>query len=780
MRLSLLLIFACRGEDPKSDPHWADVDVALDPFSLSYGDAEIPAGGLALGVESSYAPNTNHDPYNLYVDDFEDGYPAVVWETAETAVWVDDETLRLSLSGGHSALLTRDAGVDDGLALHLALEDVGETEPAEGALAASVARVSFTSPAGEGLYGTGERFDAVDQRGRVSAMQFEIDLEQESGYNEAHVPVPFLVASGGWGAGALSDWPAVWDAASTDEGLATLWVASPVGLDLRLYTGEPVEIAAAWARAAGLPRTPPDWALAPMLWRDENTGQDEVLSDAAAIRDNDLAFGVMWIDNPWQTTYNSMQPDAGMFPDWDGMVDTLHAQGMRWLAWTTPYLEEDDPEFSAYEDAGLFVDLVLAFNGFGELIDLSGEAGQDAWQERVSAAADRGLQGWKLDYGEDIQVGLGTGRLKVEFANGQDERTMHHRFVADYHRAYSEPYEDREGGRFLLGRTGTWGTAAVTDCVWPGDLDSGWQAHREDGHVGGLQAAVRGGVSLSVSGFPCYASDTGGYRHDRPDSELMIRWTEYSALVPVMQVGGSGAEHNYWIFDGDWDEATLSAGQRYTILHTRLFPYFQALLAETAELGTPPALPLGMVGGPVLGDVDEALHTALDTAYVLGGKLLVAPVIEPGATTREVLFPPGTWVHWWTGESYADQAEVPAPLGEGPLFLGEGAIVPLLRESVRTLAPSTAGVESWADDPGVLTLRVVPGEGGFVVQDGPTLTVSADELEIGALGIYSGVRVEVWAPDATGLTLDGAAVAATPDGPWWTAEVASGTVAWER
>ena len=46
-----------------------------------------------------------------------------------------------------------------------------------------------------------------------------------------------------------------------------------------------------------------------MLWRDEDEGQDTVLADARAIRENDLAFGVMWIDNPWQTTYNSMAPD---------------------------------------------------------------------------------------------------------------------------------------------------------------------------------------------------------------------------------------------------------------------------------------------------------------------------------------------------------------------------------------------------------------------------------------------------------------------------------------
>ena len=90
--------------------------------------------------------------------------------------------------------------------------------------------------------------------------------------------------------------------------------------------------------------------------------------------------------------------------------------------------------------------------------------------------------------------------------------------------------------------------------------------------------------------------------------------------------------------------------------------------------------------------------------------LLVAPVVEQGATTREVTFPPGSWTHWFTGEVFEGSAVVDAPLGRLPLFAAEGAIVPMLRPTIDTMSPATEpDVDSYANDPGVLWPRIYPG-----------------------------------------------------------------------
>lgn len=743
-------------------PEWPGAEVTLDPFSVRFGAGELPPGGLVLGVETTYDPLLNHDPWNGYAEEFQEFVPHLAWAVAERASW-QGEDLLLDLSDGHRATLSRREG-GEGLALKLTFEDgAGEA----GAAVASYVRLDLRAADGEGLYGLGETFGSVDQRGQVLTMQHEIDATLEGGYNETHVPVPFLVGSSGWGVGLESDWPAVWDVAATVPGVVRSVSHAPEGLDLRLFQADDAaEIPAMWARSTALPRRPPDWALAPMLWRNENVDGDEVLADAEAVRANDLAFGVMWIDNPWQTYYNSMQPDPAMFPDWEGMVARLNDLGFRWMAWTTPYVDDDDPERALYESEGWFADIPYTFGEFGPLVDLTNPDAAAAWTARVEAAEGIGLEGWKLDYGEDVNVGLGGVRLVSSFWNGQDERTMHHRFAQAFHEAYARAYDD--GDRFLLGRAGAYGTASVTDCIWPGDLDSDFRRFREDGHVGGLPSAIRGGISLSVSGFPCFASDTGGFRHERPTHEVMGRWTEYAALHPVMQVGGGGDNHHYWDFQGGWNEETLAIGRRYTVLHTRLFPFFRTLLEDAATSGTPPILPLGLVGGP---------H--VDDAFVLGRTVLVAPVEEAGATSRTVSFPPGRWIHWWTGVAWEGEAVVPAPLGEGPLFLAEGGIVPLLRESVRTIAPSAEGVDSFSDDPGVLTLRVVPGDGALAVLDGPAVDATSESITLGDPGVFTGLAVEIWAPGAARVRLGGAEIPSESDGTWIRAAVTPGTVTWE-
>ena len=56
-------------------------------------------------------------------------------------------------------------------------------------------------------------------------------------------------------------------------------------------------------------------------------------------------------------------------------------------------------------------------------------------------------------------------------------------------------------------------------------------------------------------------------------------------------------------------------------------------------------------------------------SYLLGGDVLVAPVVRPGEDTRRVWLPEGRWIHLWSGEAYGGgEAEVPAPLGQPPVF----------------------------------------------------------------------------------------------------------------
>ena len=132
-----------------------------------------------------------------------------------------------------------------------------------------------------------------------------------------------------------------------------------------------------------------------------------------------------------------------------------------------------------------------------------------------------GIEGFKLDYGEDVVPGLAGARNVWRFADGSDERTMHARFQRFYHRVYAETLPD-DGG-FLLCRPGTCGDqtqrlASSGPATSTRASPSTASGRRQDGEtyiaVGGLPAAVdRRRSRLGPRGFPFFGADTGGYRH---------------------------------------------------------------------------------------------------------------------------------------------------------------------------------------------------------------------------------------------------------------------------
>src|SRR5262249_9454281 len=85
---------------------------------------------------------------------------------------------------------------------------------ATSAAAGAYLRLRPRARATEGLYGLGEAFDDVSPRGKVRGMQLEIDGRTESGYNNAHVPIPFLIGTRGWGLFVESPFPGVFAVAT--------------------------------------------------------------------------------------------------------------------------------------------------------------------------------------------------------------------------------------------------------------------------------------------------------------------------------------------------------------------------------------------------------------------------------------------------------------------------------------------------------------------------------------------------------------------------------------
>ena len=751
----LLLALACGGESvATTDATTGEVDTDADtdtgedeptPVFVDWDDAALelilrrgedvllrfPGDALQLGEVDAVSDALSYDP----VFSEPDAWRSVIGASAgDDASAVVDRTLEYeggararlrvfeSAPGRFRVTLTPDSG--DGLAYF---------------------RLRPITAADEGYYGLGEYFDSPEHRGRVRALQLEADGALESGYNEAHVPVPFLTGTRGWGLYVASDHPAVFDvaAAAQDRVAATFGTgpASGDGLEFHLFAADhPLDVTRHYYEVTGYPRKPAPWALGPWIWRDENDDQAQVEADLAMIRALDLATSAIWIDRPYASAVNTFDFEPARFPSPQAMIDLARAQGFQVALWHSPYVDADDPaaaELRAVaEDAGYFPPkTALLTSSWDEPVDFTNPDAYAWWKGQVEKYTAMGIAGFKLDYGEDVTVGFAGARTPWEFADGSSERTMHKGYARRYHEVYAETLP--EGGGFLLCRAGAAGDQVNASVIWPGDLDANMARHGEkvndDGDlytaVGGLPAAVVAGLSLGPSGFPLFASDTGGYRHSPPDRETFTRWFEYTALTPVMQIGTS-TNDVAWEFTADngFDDETLAWYREYTRLHLRLFPYAWTLIERLAGDGRPILRPLGLAF-PELG-----AHPP-DT-YMFGDALLVAPVIDHGARARDVHFPPGRWIDWFTLE-VIDAGEgglvrsVDAPLEKLPLYLAEGQLVPLLRPTVDTLAPTDAPdtVDSYAVDPGVLYARALLSADGAAATlfDGAALQLEVVE-----------------------------------------------------
>lgn len=757
-------LVGCPGFEPRQqlgDRLALDIDATAATLTLRRGETvllRLPRDGIQLGAVDALDDNNSYDPYPLVLGQTLARRPLNLrWLTLRSARVVDAtaDRVRLALVFDEDKPATLDLHrIDDGRFWALLV-------PGEG-VSIAYFRLRTRGDAQEGFYGLGEVFDAVNHRGRVRAMQLEADLDIESSNNEAHVPIPFLIGTTAWGLFVESPYPGVFEVANEEPDLVEVTfgvgAGSAQGLNFHLFAADhPLDVTRHYYAVTGFPTLPARWAYGPWIWRDESDDQAQVESDANIIRDLDLATSAYWIDRPYASGVNAFDFEGARFPDPPRMIDTLHDLGFRVALWHTPYVDASDADTASLateaRERGYFPPRTsLLLNGWSRPIDFTNPAAKAWWQDNLGYYLDLGIEGFKLDFAEDVIPGIAGRRNVWQFHDGSDERTMQSRYRLFYHGTYAEMLDPQAS--FLLCRAGTYGTQRFPCVIWPGDLDANMARHREvvtDGDetyiaVGGLPAAVIAGNSLGPSGLPFFGSDTGGYQHSPPDKETFTRWFQHTALSTVMQIGTS-TNDVAWEFrpENGFDQEMLDWYREYTRLHLRLFPYVWSYAERLDEDGRPIQRALGLAH-PELG-----VHP--DDTYLLGDDLLVAPVVVRGARTRDVTFPAGEWLDWWTGERLAGGVtrSVAAPLETLPLYQRAGSIVPMLRPTIDSLSPTTdpTRVDSYATTPGVLWARVAPGPAtNLQLYDGSTLsqtpTAAGIELVLGSGSEFnSGYQLEL-------------------------------------
>ena len=391
---------------------------------------------------------------------------------------------------------------------------------------------------------------------------------------------------------------------------------------------------------------------------------------ARSIRARQFPCSVITIDDRWESTFGELN-FARDFPDPKAMVEELHQLGFRVLLWTTPFVNCEAATFSFLGDRGL---LALARNGEGPsllkwwggtagIVDLTNPKARDWYRSQLLRLKNEiGVDGFKIDGGD----------ARYQPASG---KTAWHKEIAPsgYVDMLLALFEEIAPG-ICESRT-AW-LSQSRNILWrEGGKDSHW------GVDNGLKAMVQLGLHLALLGYDVLMPDMIPGRIQTmvsdmplPTDELFIRWTEASALMPIMQ---------FSYFPWNYSEATANIAKQYADLHKAIEDYLHAQACDRSA----PLL------RPVWYDApgEAELYSVADE-FLLGSDILAAPVLDENQVSRDIVLPPGQWRDVWTGRIFSPGKilQHPAPCPGIPLFV-RAERVPLFDTMNRVLSQIPRG-----------------------------------------------------------------------------------------
>jgi alpha-glucosidase (family GH31 glycosyl hydrolase) len=549
----------------------------------------------------------------------------------------------------------------------------------------STGSLSFSS-GNSPLLGLGEGGPQFDRRGSVDLTQ-----NGQSGYklatHGARVLIPWIIGTEGWAIFFHHPY-GTFDLRGSEGKFQPADRGRTLPLDLFFTASlDPATILAEYGRITGFAQMPALWSLGYQQSHRTLASREEVLEVAKTFREKKLPcdaliyLGTGFCPSGWNTANGAFDWNSRVFSDPQEMLDELHSQHFRAVMHVVILSDKlrgtvrDQCDVSQFDEA-------------------EASCYWDAHRHDFAM----GVDGWWPDEGDPLDVPSRLTRNRMYWEGPQLDRPK------------ERPY--------ALHRNGYAGMQRYGSFLWSGDVYSTWET---------LRTHIAIGINTGLSGIPYWGTDIGGFV-PTPEftAELYLRWFQFGAFCPLFRCHGRA-----WKLRLPWGWNTGDPGpteidhyngvaipdssqlhnprvemicRKYLELRYRLLPYLYSAVHECATTGMP------IMRALWLHFSEDSKAVACADEYLWGKSLLVAPVVDKGATTRQVYLPRGDWYDFWTGERLQGGREIirGVDLETIPLYVRAGSIVPM--------GPVKQFTSEKSDGP--LVLSIYPGaDGSFLLYE---------------------------------------------------------------
>jgi len=508
-----------------------------------------------------------------------------------------------------------------------------------------------------------------------------------------HVSIPFVYSTAGYG--FLFNMPGYGDVAVGGHGVGGAEWSAHAALYLDFWVSAlPSGVAAAGAGAGdaiyaqyadATGHAPPIREDALAFWQSRNRYKSSAIALDVARRyaaiEPPLDVGVLVIDYKNQLRDGDFAPNPACYPDVralsDGVREAVNATTM-FSFW--PEVLASSPEYAVLDAHGCLINSDLG----GRAVDATvPQCRALIWSTMLKPRYyDKGVDAYWLDETDGEGTGGGgDGDYGYNTSYGPAP-AYSNLWVNDWLSLFSAPVaaQPAQTEPPLVLTRGAWAGGQRHGIVlWSSDIHSSFEQ---------LASQVPQGVHASMSGIPWWTTDVGGYgcgeTHDNNGAymrELIVRWYQFGCFSPVFRTHGcrqgpsepdddtckpaqgSCGFNEVWSY-GDATQATL---EKYVRLRATLKPYLRELGRNVSARGVPTMRPLAYEFPA------DARCAGIDDQFLLGPRILVAPVTAQNATTRAMYFPAGAS---WQSLLHKDQPPieggqaltVDAPLDEIPVY----------------------------------------------------------------------------------------------------------------